>query len=117
MSDPNMADFYDRVRRYEKMRAKGYAHEAAGALGRSFYVRPARRRRSVLMPVVFALACGLLLKAAIYYNVGADAYQARLAQLQAGQGFDRLGAWLMQADPLTEYLAGQMAMGLAALRA
>ena len=48
-------------------------------------------------------------KGAILYSVGASAYQDRVARLEAGEGFDRLGAWMMQADPLTQFMAGQIA--------
>lgn len=117
MSDPNMSDFYDRIRRYEKMRAKGFGHEAAGALGRSYYSQaPRRRRRSLVLPFLFTLFCVLLLKAAIYHTVGPVSYSERIARLEAGQGVDRVGAWLMQADPVTLFLAGQISHGLALVK-
>jgi hypothetical protein len=117
MADPNMTDFYDRIRRYEKMRSKGFGHEAAGALGRSFYSQaPARRRRSVLLPVILTLFCAIVLKAALYHTVGPASYQERVARLEAGQGVDRFGAWLMQADPLTVFVAGQISHAVALVK-
>lgn len=118
MTDQNMADFYDRVRRYQSMRSKGFAHEATGALGRSFYFteRKTARRRSFLGPVLFAIAAAFLLKAAIFYTVGPVNYADRLARLQAGEGFDRLGAWLMQVEPVTEFLSDKIAQGIHALK-
>lgn len=101
MYDQNLVEFYDRVARFEKAHAKGFGHEAAGTLGRSSLARPRRRARLRLLPLVLTLAAALLLKGAIHAFVGADDYQARVDRLAAGQGFDRLGAWLMQADPVT----------------
>lgn len=118
MTDQNMADFYDRVRRYQSMRSKGLGHEATGALGRSFYFgeRKAPRRRSLLAPLLFAVSAAFLLKAAIFYTVGPVDYADRLARLQAGEGFDRLGAWLMQVEPVTEFLADKIGQGANALK-
>lgn len=116
MSDPNMVDFYGRVARIEKSRAKGFGFEAEGTLGRSHYTRPARRRRPFLGPVLFVLICGIGLKGAIYQSVGPASYDMRVEKLQAGQGFDALGGWLMQADPVTVMVADAIWAGLARLR-
>jgi hypothetical protein len=116
MSDPNMVDFYGRVARIEKSRAKGLGFEAAGTLGRSHYHKPVKRHRSVLGPVLFLLICGFGLKGAIYHSVGAASYTDRVQRLQAGQGFDALGGWLMQADPVTLFVADQIKAGMARLR-
>jgi hypothetical protein len=114
MTDQNMSDFYDSVRRYHSLRAKGFAHEATGALGRSFYfgTQKTKKRRSFLAPVLFALTAAFLLKATIFYTVGPANYQDRLARLEAGEGFDKLGAWLMQSEPVTEFLAKKIGQGL-----
>lgn len=112
MSDPNLVDFYRRVARIEKSRADGFGFEAEGTLGRSFFNKPARRRRGFLGPVLFLLICVFGLKGAIYHSVGAVSYDDRVARLQAGQGFDVLGGWLMQADPLTIFVAEQIGLGL-----
>ena len=118
MTDQNLDDFYDSVRRYHSQRSKGYAHEATGALGRSFYYGPqkSRRRRSFLMPVLFALTAAFLLKATIFYSVGPANYQDRLSRLEAGEGFDKFGAWLMQSEPVTEFLAKKIGQGVHALK-
>ena len=101
MADPNMVDFYDRAMRVERMRRKGYGHEAKGTLGRSHYARDAKPGRGWLMPTLFAVGCAFVLKAGIYTSVGAQSYEDRVALLQSGQGFDPVGGWLMQADPVT----------------
>ncbi|MBI1171766.1 hypothetical protein GC209_10205 [bacterium] len=105
MTDPNMSDFYRRVAKIEKARKKGYGFEAAGTLGRSYYAQPAPRRKSVLGPLVFLLVCGFLLKGVMFSQVGADLYNQRVTNLMQGEGLDRVGGWLMQADPVTLYVA------------
>jgi len=108
MPDPNLADFYGRIARIERMRAKGYGFEANGTLGRSHYLRPVRQRRPLLRVLIFAFVCVFGLKGAILYNVGPESYEARVARLQGGEDFDKLGAWMMQADPVTVWVSDQL---------
>lgn len=115
MSDPNLVDFYGRVARIERARAKGYGFEANGTLGRSHYLRPTRQRRPMLRVLIFAFVCVFGLKGLIYFNVGPESYDARVARLQTGQEFDRLGAWLMQADPVTVWVADLIDRGVTRL--
>ncbi len=109
MADPNLKDFYRRVSRIQKAHAKGFGMEAAGTLGRSYYAKPKKSDRSILLPVLMVMMCGFGLKGAIHYNVGADIYQDRVSNLMQGEGFDRLGGWLMQPDPVTLFVAAQIA--------
>ncbi len=108
MADSNMTEFYRRVSRIQKMRAKGYGFEAEGTLGRSSMQRPAARRRSILGPIVFVLACVFLMKGLMYHEVGAQSYEDRVASLMAGDGIDHVGGLVMQADPLTVFIAGKL---------
>ncbi len=108
MSDPNLVDFYGRVARIEKARKHGYGHEAAGTLGRSSYSQAPRRRRSLVGPVLFLMICVFGLKGAIYESIGAESYNDRVSRLMTGEGFDRVGGWLMQADPVTQMVAKQI---------
>jgi|GEM_PF-2171816 len=57
MSDPNLADFYGRVARIERARAKGYGFESNGRSGRSHYLRATRQRRPLLRVLIFAFVC------------------------------------------------------------
>ena len=113
MSDPNLSDFYGRVARIQKARAKGYGFEAPGTLGRSFYAHPKDKRRSILGPVLFLLVCTVLLKGAIYQSVGADSYNQRVAALNAGEGIEPFGGWLMQSEPATIFVSDQITVVLA----
>lgn len=113
MSDPSIAEFNTRLARIEKARSKGHGFEAEGALGRSFYTKsdPRYRKRlriPVLRPLIVAFMLGTFVKAVMVHQLGPDAYDVRVAGLLAGQGIDRVGGWLMQADPVTEVLAQQL---------
>lgn len=108
MADSNMTDFYRRVSRIEKMRAKGYGFEADGTLGRSYYTRPKAQRRSVLGPILFVAFCVFLMKGVMYHEVGADTYNERVASLMAGSGVDHAGGWVMQADQVTIFIAAKL---------
>ena len=116
MSDANMVDFYGRIGRIERAHTNGLGFEATGTLGRSYYVRKKQKRHSFVFPLMFVLLAVFGLKAVIYNNVGAATYQLRVDQLLEGEGFDRVGGWLMQADPVTIYLSEQIALGLVKLK-
>lgn len=116
MTDPNMTEFYGRVARIQKARAKGYGFEAPGTLGRSYYYRPQARRRSVIGPILFLLVAAFLLKGAIYHSVGPQSYSDRVANLMAGAGIEHVGGWLMQPEPVTMFVSDKIALGLSKLK-
>jgi hypothetical protein len=118
MADPNMVDFYKRASRLERDRARGRGFEAPGTLGRSYYYRPAPPRRSMLWPALFLIAAAFVIKAGIFYATGPGIYNERVANLQASTGsVERVGGWLMQADPVTIWLADKIGMGIAKAKA
>lgn len=116
MDDPNMTDFYGRVSRIQKARAMGHGFEAPGTLGRSYYAQRPMRRRAILGPVFFLFLCALLLKGAIYNQIGADSYNSRVAALNAGDGVERVGGWLMQEEGATILVSNAITWGLGKLK-
>ena len=108
MANPNLIDFYGRIARIEKARSKGFGFEAAGTLGRSHCHRAPKKRRSLLAPVLFVALSIVGLKGMILHSVGADSYNDRVASLMSSEGFDRLGGWMMQADPVSQLAAQQI---------
>ena len=69
------------------------------------------RRQSARLPrkaVVLFLLAFFAFKAFLVANLGPLAYDDRLARLQAGTVIEKGGAFVMQADPLTMYLAKQI---------
>jgi hypothetical protein len=108
MSDPNMVDFYKRVAKVRKQHAKGYGMEAAGTLGRSYYTK--RRKSSGLRfvaPLLILVGFAFVTKAVLHAKVGAADYDGRIANMQAGTELDRVGAFLLSADPVTVFLSEQ----------
>jgi hypothetical protein len=118
MDDANLVKFYSRVADHQTSHGKGYGHEAPGTLGRSVtYGVPKKRLRLRLMPVVYVAIAAFGLKLGILNAMGPAAYQDFVAQLSQGQGFGRLGGWLLQVDPVTAYVAEKIALAAAALNA
>lgn len=111
-SDPNLDDFYRRIARVAKAHSNGFAFEAPGAIGRSAYPRPRRSRLRHLRPMIWLVLGVIAIKALILHQIGAEVYAARVDGLLAGQGFDRVGGFLMQADPATVWLAAKFAAWL-----
>ena len=116
MLDPNLTDFYGRVARFERERANGYGFDTKGTLGRSHCEKKSRPHKSWRGTALLVVFCVFGVKGAILQSVGGQAYDNRVAGLQAGEGFDRLGGWLMQADPVTVFVAEKITQGVAALR-
>ncbi len=110
MADQNMVDFYGRVSRIKKARAKGYGFEAVGTLGRSYYAQhaPSRSKTSLVKPALIVLFSAFGLKGAIHYQIGGSVYSERVAEMKSGEGFDRLGGYLMQADPVTMFVSAKL---------
>lgn len=111
MSDPSFDEFYSRIAKIEKAREKGMGFEAEGTLGRSYYTRKSRRFRlrvPLLRPAVALLVAATVVKGIFLHQLGTEAYLDRVAQLKAGEGIDRLGGFLMTADPVTTALANNL---------
>lgn len=111
MQDTNLAEFYARVARFEKERSQGFGHEALGTLGRKATRVRSKSRKSFVFPLLLVGLGAFGLKGAILHSVGVEAYQSRVDRLNAGEGFDRLGGWLMQIDPVTAFAAEKIAAG------
>ena len=103
MSGLDYVEFQKRIARIERARALGRGFEAEGTLGRSFYHKPARksRRLPLVQPLFSIFVLGTTLKALMILNVGIPDYLSRVEALTSGDGFGRLGSWVMQADPIT----------------
>ncbi|MBE2275320.1 MAG: hypothetical protein IAE87_03380 [Rhodobacteraceae bacterium] len=108
-ADPNLRDFHKRLRRIEKARARGFGFEAPGTLGRS--ARWGRRNplKTLLVRLIVLVGLAFLTKGALYFHVGAETYDARVAGLAAGTGFDPMAAQVMAADPVTKTIAALLA--------
>ena len=107
MVDRNLQSFYGRIGRIEKIHDAGGGFEADGTLGMSFYNAHRRpvRRFGLLAPLVLVLMTVVVIKSAVYAVVGEEAYGERLAVLESGNTVEKVGAYILQADPLTVAIA------------
>lgn len=107
MVDRNLQNFRGRLGRIRRIHKKGGGFEAEGTLGMTYYSaqRHPRRRPRLLLVLVFLVVALLALKAGLMATIGRDGYEARLALLRKGTNFDRAGALVLTADPLTVGLA------------
>lgn len=107
MSDQNMKTFESRLSRINQMHASGTAFEATGTLGRSYFDANRRRARVRLpfRPIALILAAVLLFKATIFAQLGAEAYQQRIASLASASWPEQAAAWVLHADPATRKLS------------
>lgn len=104
MANSQMNEFLGRVERVERMHRRGLGFEAPGTLGRSAY-REQTRRTSLTRPLFVFLAVGLILKAALLIQIGESDYKTKVDRLRAGDSLERIGAYVMQADPMTVWIA------------
>lgn len=63
--------------------------------------------------MLLALVGTLMVKAFMFAQIGAESYNGRVATLQAGNQVDQVGAFVLAADPATQWIAEQIAPFLA----
>jgi hypothetical protein len=94
------------VRRHDKMR-NGVIHRMTRD---GLIVAHPRRHlpRFPLQGVMIVVAAGILFKSFLLLNMGEITYGERVASLQSGSLIEQGGAWVMQIDPATNWIADQM---------
>ena len=80
-----------------------------------FFLMIRRPPRSTLFPYTTlfrSLFLGLLIllafKGFLYANIGPEFYPNQVNRLQNGSAVEKVGAYIMKADPFTVWLAGHM---------
>ena len=68
----------------------------------------AYRPRFPLKGLLVVLAIGFLFKGFLFAYLGEEGYGERVAVLQSGTAIEQAGAWVMQIDPVTRFLAALM---------
>ena len=102
--------FEQRVRRLSRkhrLMADGVVHR----VGDDGLISAYPRRRAPSFPlrgVVILIAVAFLFKAFLLFSLGEITYGQRVALLENGSVFEQAGAWVMQADPATVWLADTM---------
>lgn len=111
MADANFQDFDARmariVRQHQRL-SKGYVTKVTRD---GLIVARPRRRVVPFMPwrsVLGLLVVGMVLKVMMFIHLGAEAYEDRVARLAAGSQIEQAGAYILQADPATLWLAAKV---------
>jgi hypothetical protein len=65
-----------------------------------------RRQKFPVAGLALIIAAGLLFKAFIYVDIGAGNYADKIAVFAGDNIATRIGAWVLQADPATVFIAG-----------
>jgi len=110
MADAKQLKFGQRIRRIDRTNrslAQGYIttvnHDGL------IIARP--RRNSSHFPfrgLFLGLLILLAFKGFLFAKLGPESYQDQVTLLQAGTAVEKVGAYVMKADPVTIWLAGQM---------
>ncbi|MFP4273656.1 MAG: hypothetical protein ACLFRU_01410 [Paracoccaceae bacterium] len=102
-------DFDKRLRRIDRKRRK-LARGQVPYVDRNGLVtyRPRRGFRLPLRGLVMFALGFIGFKAVVLANLGPQIYADRVDQLAAGTVVEKAGAWLMQADPATMWIALQL---------
>lgn len=108
--DRHQKEFDTRLRRIDrKHRKMSSGYVASVGHDGLIVARPRTRRIRVPYLGIAILLVGLVaLKGLFYANLGAETYDARVAALSEGSTVEKAGAWVMHADPLTLWVAGQI---------
>lgn len=100
-------EFGMRVRRIDRAHRK-LADGYVAKLNDDGLLVAAPKRRFVRVPFagLALVAVGIVVfKAIVLSQLGPQTYESRVAKLSAGSTVERVGAWMMQADPLTVWVA------------
>lgn len=110
----NRQDFARRINKLSrKHKAVSRAHSVTMAPDGLIHVRPRRQfPKPPLRMLVLAVAILFVFKSALLSHLGDAAYTERLDKLATGNVSERAGAWVMQIDPVTQFIATQIGSAL-----
>jgi hypothetical protein len=106
----DIVEFKNRLRRLERKHtamSRGYdAHMRADGL---IVIKPKRSAPAVSgrAVIVFLLAF-IVFKGFMLASIGIDGYDERVERLRQGTVVEQAGAWVMQRDPLSQFIAEKM---------
>ncbi len=103
-------EFDQRVTRLNKKHAKlSRGYRATMRKDGLVVMKPQRVKSAVPAKVLLMCICGLFVfKTFLLMSLGASAYEFRVESLDQGTSVERAGAWVMQIDPVSEFLATQL---------
>jgi hypothetical protein len=96
-----------RLGRKHQAMAQGYTtHLRSDGL---IVAKPLRvSRRLSAKPALLFIAAFFLFKGFLLASLGPDAYGDRIGRLQSGTFVEQAGAWVMQAEPVSQLIARQI---------
>ncbi|WP_336509461.1 hypothetical protein [Ruegeria lacuscaerulensis] len=103
-------EFDQRVHRLNKKHAKlSRGYRATMRKDGLVVMKPQRVKSAVPAKVLLMCLCGLFVfKTFLLTSLGPPAYQYRVDSLAQGTSVEKAGAWMMQIDPVSEFLAAQL---------
>ncbi len=106
----DIVEFKNRLRRLERKHtamSRGYdAHMRADGL---IVIKPKRSAPAVSgRAVIIFLLAFFVFKGFMLANIGIAGYDERVERLQQGTIVEQAGAWVMQREPLTQFVADKM---------
>lgn len=112
--DQGQIHFSKRLRRLDrKHRAMARGYETCMRPDGLIVAKPnGSRPRLPIKPLIFLAACFVLFKAFLMTQLGPVVYAERVERLAAGTVVEQAGAWAMQSDPASEWVARQISSGL-----
>lgn len=105
----NSLNFEKRMRKLDRVHGRMYAKGIVRKIGKDGLISAYPRRRIPQFPLkafLMLFIAAFLYKATLFAWLGEDVYNERVATLASGATIEQGGAWVMQADPATRFLAG-----------
>ncbi|WP_170332807.1 hypothetical protein [Ruegeria arenilitoris] len=103
-------EFDQRVHRLNKKHAKlSRGYRATMRKDGLVVMKPQRVKSAVPLKALMGCFLGLFaFKVFLLTSLGASAYQYRVDSLAEGTSVEKAGAWVMQVDPVSKFLAAQV---------
>jgi len=111
MPDASQIQFEKRVRRIRKSHAR-LARGYVTSINHDGLIIARPRRAGFVFPfrgLFFACLVLLAFKGFVMASLGAETYEDRVSRLAAGNAVERAGAFVMAADPITNWVSAQFA--------
>ena len=110
MADAKQLQFGQRIRRIDRTN-RSLAHGYVTTVSHDGLVIARPRRKSAhfsFRGLFLGLLILLAFKGFLFAKIGPESYQDRVTLLQGGTAVEKVGAYVMKADPVTVWLAEQM---------
>lgn len=106
----HIGEFRSRLSRLErKYKGMSAGYDAKLRSDGLIVITPRKAKRRVAwVPMAVFLLGFVVFKGFLMVSLGASSYDERVARLQDGTGVEQVGAFVMQADPLSTLVANKM---------